>query len=84
MLTAARTFLFFFKATTVKGTGRCEQVKKKKKTAKEKKKCHRVCILNHIAFAQAAAQCSLKLEILDRLGAETKAGSGCSFSIDKH
>lgn len=35
MLTAARTF--FFKATTVKGTGRCEQVKKKNSESKKKK-----------------------------------------------
>lgn len=71
---------FFFQATTVKGTGRCEQVKKKKKQRKQKKICHRACILNHIAFAQAADKCSLKLESLE---AETKAGFGWSFSIGK-
>lgn len=62
-----RSYFFFFKPTTVKGTGRCEQVKKKKQR-KKNQICHRVCILNRIAFAQAAARCSLKLEISDRLG----------------
>lgn len=66
---------YFFLSQQLKGTGRCEQVKKNSES-KKKKKCHRACILNRIAFAQAAAQSLLKLQIFDRLGAETRAGSG--------